>query len=91
MSIFGSSKKIISQTEFKELQSELYSKGFNKNEREEVEKIFRGDLNESSEYERGIDAEEIENALKWMRENMKNHNIPSKKIDLLEELLKAKL
>lgn len=91
MSIFGSSKKIISHTEFKELQSELYSKGFTKNEREEVEKIFRGDLHESSEYERGIDAGEIENALKWMRENMKKHDIPSQKVDILEELLKEKL
>lgn len=91
MSIFGSSKKIVSENEFDDLQSELRSKGFSSHEREEVEKIFRGDLHESGTYEWGIDAEEIEKALTWMRENIRNHRIPLKKIDILEEAIKAKL
>ena len=91
MGLFGPSKKTVSQEEFKDLLSLLYSKGFSKYEREEVEKIFRGDLYESSDYERGIDAKEIENAIQWMRKHMSNHNIPSQKVDLLEELLQKKL
>ena len=86
--MFGPSKKIVSNGEFDDLMSDLHSQGFTKSEREEVEKIFRGDLHESSTSERGIDSVEIENALKWIRANMSNHDIPTKKVDILEEALK---
>lgn len=91
MGFFSFSRKIISQQEFKDLLSLLYAKGFQQREIKEVEKIFRGDLYESSDYERGIDATEIKHALSWMRKNPKHHDISKQKVDLLEELLKAKL
>jgi len=53
--------------------------------------IFRADLNEPSQYESGIDAKEIERGIKWMRANKRSHFISEGKIDILEDVLKAKL
>lgn len=91
MSIFGSIKKKVTNEEFKKVRTILYSKGFTSKELDEVEKIFHGDLNEPSEDERGIDDEEIERGVEWMRKNKNNHFISDRKIEILESVLKSKL
>lgn len=85
-----SSKKIVSQYEFRKVLLECRSKGFNRRETDEVEKIFHGDLHEQHSG-RGIDKWEIEERLKYMRKNISRHCVPSKKIDILEEILTEKL
>ena len=88
--MFGSSKKIISRNEFDEVLSALYSKGFTKYNRDEVIKIFRGDLHETRTNERGIDEEELTRGLKWMRANISSHRISKDRIDMLEKVMRDK-
>jgi hypothetical protein len=87
---FGSSKKNVSIGEFQKVISTLYSRGFSQRERDEVLKIFRGDLYESGS-EVGIDEKELERGLDFMRSNMRSHGLSSGKIDILEEVLRTKL
>jgi hypothetical protein len=91
MGLFGSTKKKVSKLEFKQVRTLLHQKGFSSREIDEVEMIFRADLNEPSQYESGIDAKEIERGIKWMRANKRSHFISEGKIDILEDVLKAKL
>ncbi len=88
---FGSAKKKVSKLEFKQVKTLLYHKGFSAREIDEAEMIFRSDLNEPGEYERGIDAKEIDQGIKWMKENKRSHILSDKKIDILEKTLKSKL
>ncbi len=91
MSIFGSTKKRVSKLEFKQVRVLLHRKGFSSREINEVAMIFRADLNESSEYERGIDKKEIENAVKWMSKNKSKHILSDKQIGVVEKVLISKL
>ena len=65
--------------------------GFNRRELEEVNEIFRSDIDESQNYEQGISNEEIDKGIQWMRANMNAHHISASKIDILENALKSKL
>jgi len=65
--------------------------GFNRRELEEVNEIFRSDIDESQNYEQGISNEEIDKGIQWMRANPNVHHIPMQKIDILEKALKEKL
>jgi len=80
----------VTQYEFEDVLSECRAKGFNRTETDKVENIFHGDLFERGS-QRGIDKWEIEERLKYMRENISKHRIPRPKIDILEEILKEKL
>lgn len=87
----GGYKPKVSKDEFKEVCSSLSSKGFSERELDEVKKIFRPDLEEPVETEKGIDKTEIDNAIKWMKEHKDDHCIPSSKLSILEETLKKRL
>lgn len=91
MSLFGFTKKKVSKLEFKQVRILLHRKGFSSREINEVAMIFRADLNEQSEYERGIDRKEIENAVKWMRKNKSKHILSDRQIDIVEKVLISKL
>ena len=91
MSFFGSTKKKVSKLEFKQVRTILHHKGFSGREIDQVEMIFRADLNESSQYEQGIDAKEIEKGVKWMKKNKSSHGLSSNRIDTIESALKSKL
>lgn len=90
MGLFGSSKPTISKREFqKEVRGHLFAKGFTSKELNEIEEIFRGDLEDkssSSEFV-GITKEEAEAGIAWMRKNQGIHKLSEKKIDELEEVL----
>ena len=92
MGLFGgSTKKKVSKLEFKQVRTLLHHKGFSSREIDEVETVFRADLNESTEYERGIDADEIERGVKWLKENKTKHILSDGRINDVEEALKSKL
>lgn len=89
MGIFDIPKPRVSKKEFKEVQSILSSKELTKNERNKVEQIFFGALHEKGTQE-GIDLEEINQGIEWMRKNPSKHGISLKKIDAIEQALKKK-
>ena len=91
MGFFSDSKPKITEEEFKKIRAHLYNVGFSSDQLGKIEGIFRGDMYEDSESDNGIDAKELERAIKWMRENMHVHNISEQKIDILEEEMKKAL
>ncbi|MBU1091359.1 hypothetical protein KKA27_00625 [Patescibacteria group bacterium] len=91
MGLFSSYKRNISRIEFSEACSVLYSTGFSETNVNDVHKVFRGDLDESLDSEKGIDAGEIERGIKWLGENKSKHSLSSGQIETLESVLRKKL
>ena len=83
--------RYVSKREFKEARRHLYNEGFADHEVDEVEKIFMGDMHESSNAHRGIDPNELDRGVAWMRENKSKHNLSDNRINQIEETLKDKL
>ena len=83
MGLFGPTPpKRITKKEYDQVCSRLYGK-LEKDEREEVEKLFRADLNESG-VEAGISQVEFDTALEWLRNNQDKHRLEENDIALLE-------
>lgn len=91
MGFFDDPKPKISKNEFAEVRSSLAGKGFDEREIFEVEKIFRADLDDVRESDRGIDEKELMAALTWMRAHVGEHAVSEKKIDILEDVLRKRL
>lgn len=85
---FNDYKPKISNEEFKKVRIALRTSRFTPAEVDRVESIFRGDLQESSDRERGIDKIELERGLKWMRENMSKHKFSEEKMKIIEEKMR---
>ena len=80
-------KPRISKLEFQKLRSALVGHNFSKFERDKVEEIFRGDMEEIGD-NAGIDANELTRGLAWMRANKSKHGLSDDKIELLEGEMK---
>lgn len=91
MAFFDPPKPKITKNEFAEVRRALAGKGFDEREILEVEKIFRADLDDIREEDRGVDERELVAALAWMREHVGEHAVSEKKIDVLEEVLRRRL
>ena len=88
---FDDAKPRVSKFEWPKVRSALYSENFTAEELNKIEEIFRGDMDESREEDKGIDAKEVSVGIEWMRKNMSKHHISSHHIDLLETQLKKYL
>ncbi len=84
--LFGTPKPRVTEKEYKKAKSELYSEGFNQRQRAKVDEIFAPDFNMPStdSHPRGLEKNEIEARIKWMRENKSKHNLSDKEIDEIE-------
>ena len=92
MGFFGSTKKTVSKSEFKlNIRSRLRSKNLTAIEVDVVSMIFRADLDEPEELQKGIDEKELERGIAWMREHKKIHKLSDSNIDSVEEVLKREL
>lgn len=79
----------VTAQEFKDkVVSQLYVHSFSQKERDEVEKLFMGDIYEDEEKDKGIDAQELARKIKWLKENSGKHILPAEKIASLEQVLK---
>lgn len=91
MLFFGTSKKCISKDKFEhDVRRHLFNADFSHKELDEIEEIFRGDLeSKNAGYDKaGMTKDEMESGLNWMKENMDIHKISEKKINELEETLR---
>ncbi len=73
----------ISKLEFQKVRSGLVFHDFSKFQRDKVEEIFRGDLEEEGDWS-GIDEHELEKGISWMRANKSKHGFSDNQIDLVE-------
>ena len=87
---FNTTKPRVTKEEWKKVRGNLYSlHHFTTRELDQVEEIFRGDLDEVNEIDKGIDANELVKGLQFMRDHMSVHHISKEKINALEiEMLK---
>ena len=83
-------KPRISREEFKRFRQSLVVHNFSERERDRIEEIFRGDLDESGDFS-GIDAGELERGIKYLREHKSSHNFSDEQIDLVEKELRERL
>jgi hypothetical protein len=84
-------KPRVSRLEWPKVRTSLFDRGFNKKEIDWVESFFQGDLNELAAKDVGIQGDEIERGIGWMRANMGKHKLSDAKVSLLEGALRAKL
>lgn len=91
--VFGSNKPRVTEKEYKKAKGELYSEGFSKRERAKVDDIFAPDFNMPSteSHPRGLEKNEIEARIKWMRENKSKHGLSDNDIDKVEEVLNKRV
>lgn len=88
-----SSKPRVTKDEFKKVRSDLASHGMNERQRDKVESIFSGDMYEKATetHPTGIEKDEMEMRIKWMRENKDKHSLSDKQIDEVEASLRKRL
>lgn len=91
MGFFWNTKPKVTAPEFQKVRASLVRYNFNERERDRIEEILRGDLQEKRDSDKGLDADEIDRALTWMRAHQNEHRIPLSKIDTLEKILRGKL
>ncbi|MFA5652376.1 MAG: hypothetical protein WC933_03345 [Candidatus Paceibacterota bacterium] len=86
----SSSKPKITKEEWKKVRSNLIgSHNFTTKELEEIEEVFRGDIDEPRDIDKGIDSEELVKGIQYMRQHINLHHISLAKIDILEiEMMK---
>jgi hypothetical protein len=83
MGFFNNAPKKVTPLEFKKIMSNLYGK-LEKDERTEVEKLFRADLLESGS-EAGISQVEFDLAIDWLEQNKKKHVLEDNDIELIKK------
>lgn len=79
----ASRKKKITKEEMRRIKTNLYDK-LDKAERDEVEKLFRGHLEEDG-VERGISREEYNQTIAWLKANKSKHILEDSDIATIEK------
>lgn len=80
---FGSGRpKRVTKDEFEKIRGSLYG-NLEREEWAEVEMLFQGDLFEDDQHS-GIDREEFEQGIAWLRNNMGRHRLEESDIERLE-------
>jgi hypothetical protein len=89
----GSSKPRVTEKEFKKVRSDLMFKGMSRKRRDKVSAIFSGDMYEkaTSTHPKGIEKDEIDERVKWMRENKSKHGLSDHEITEVEASLRKRL
>ncbi len=89
----GSSKPRVTDKEFKRAKSELYADGFSQRQRAKIDEIFGADFNMAGtdNHPRGLEKEEIDARIKWMRANKSKHGFSDNEISEIEATLKKRL
>jgi hypothetical protein len=89
----GPAKPRVTEDEFKKVRSDLALDGLSEKHRDRVEGIFSGDMHEkvTGSQPKGIDKNELEMRLKWMRQNKDKHGLNNHEIDRVEARLKKRL
>jgi hypothetical protein len=82
---FDDPKPRITPLKWKKVREILYgAHDFTTKELDEVEEIFRGDMDEKRDIDKGIDTDELVKGIEYMRGHMNLHHISLQKIDALE-------
>ena len=81
--------KRVTKEEWKEISHRLYGK-LDDEERVELEKFFRADMEEEG-IEVGITKEEFESGISWLRSNAESHELEESDLQLIEKYFQEHL
>jgi hypothetical protein len=84
---FSDSKPKVTRDEFKKVCNDLYYKDWTHKDLELLKSFFDSSINETKESDRGLDANEIMQGIKNLREHEGVYRLSEKKIDALQEVL----
>lgn len=90
MGFFGSTPKRVTDKEFKKAMGELAAKGVSKADRAKIELVTHGHQAEKGR-KAGVDKEELEEAMKLLKEKKNRYGLTDKTIDTADNALKKKL
>jgi len=92
-SVFGTPKPRVTEKEFKQVRGDLAITGMNRKQRDRVESIFSGDMYETatSAHPKGVEKDELQNRIQWMRDNKKLHGLNDTQIENIERAMKRRL
>ena len=76
----------ISHDDFQKVRQSMMAEGFSENQRNKVEEIFRGDLDESGS-NRGISPPELQEGFKWMRSHTSEHGFSEHQMSKIEAIM----
>jgi len=88
---FNTPKPRVTAIEWKKVRTSLFDRDFTKKEIDWIEGLFQGDLHETRPLDAGIQGDEIEQTIGWLRANMTKHHLTDAKITLLENALRLRL
>jgi hypothetical protein len=89
---FDDPKPRVTKLEWKRVRGILYDTyHYTTKELDAVEEIFRGDMDEEKERDKGIDTDELVKGIQYMRQHMNLHHISLEKIDGLEKEMMKKI
>jgi hypothetical protein len=88
---FSDSKPKVTKEEFKKVCTDLYYKEWSHKDLELLKSFFDSSLNEVRESDRGLDANEIIQGVKNLREHEGVYRLSERKVEALEEVLKKYL
>lgn len=91
MPFWSNQKPNVNDSEFQKIRGELSGYGFHKKDLDFVEQHFRGDMHETAPNDAGIQEEEINDAVDWLKKNSSKHPLSEQKINTLEGVLKKRL
>ena len=88
---FDNPKPRVTAIEWSKVRTSLFNRDFTKKEIDWIEGLFQGSLHEMNPKDAGIQGDEIEQTLGWLRANMTKHHLTDAKITLLEGALRMQL
>ncbi len=89
---FDDTKPHVSREEFqKYVRSGLSSHNFTHKEIDFVEGFFNGDMYGETERKKGVDEEELERGIAWLKTHMHDHSLSEQQIGIVEEEMKKRM
>ena len=84
----GTAKPHISKLEFAKIRSRLISKKISPQKVDKIEGVFYGDLVETGTLQKGIDKEEVERGLAWLRAHRDDLHLTESEINDVDATMK---
>ncbi len=89
---FDDQKPRVTKDEWhKKVRNALFGRGLKEKQINYIEGLFSSDMNEKEYHQSGIQEEEIDNHIAWLKANPHLHTLSPEQINLVEEELKKRL
>ena len=91
MGLFNNNKPQVTEGEFKQAETAMRGAGLSKSETNDVEQVFSGGLHGGSKSPHGLDADELQQGVDWLKEHHETHTMTDEEVGKVEGALKRRL